>query len=250
MSKFFDAMLFKHAPIPGVPRVGRIFPPTLWPKWDITAAPPDKEALVRQAKAAAGCPIIYFDEINSPHWNFGNSSAGLQEIMDKRAAMLQIVRDVVGKDVKLLMYNFPVFGDTAARNVVNPWTFDSVHAPNCVRAIRCKFDVRNQRIAPSKLYSLLDGMAPGLYWDNGSAAYLNISEKDAFADSCDMVIEIVKASGLPISPLVRVVSPTKRIAVPDEICDVLTSRFENIIVWEGEDGVPADAPMIKRLLGR
>jgi hypothetical protein len=249
MSKFFDAMLFKHTPIPGVPRVGRIFPPLLWPKWNITADAPDKEALVRQAKDAAGCPIIYFDEINNPHWNFGNSTSGLQEIMDKRAAMLQIVRDVVGKDVKLLMYNFPVFGDTRARNVVNPWTFDSVHAPNCVRAIRCKFDVSNQRIAPSKLYGLLDGMCPGLYWDNDSAAYLNISEKDAFADSCDMVIEIVKASGLPIYPIVRVVAATKRIPVPDEICDVLTSRFESIIVWEDEVGVPPNAPMLKRMLG-
>lgn len=240
MTKFYDAMLFPHADIPNCPRVGRFHPQTIWRGTPTETLPTHKQieaAIVGQESR----PIYYWDEFQCDLWD-NISPSMVQATMDRRAALLQLTCDVVGPGPRLLMANFPIFGDMALRNILDPNYYAQVHAPQAVNAVRMKFDIARDKLpAPSKLYGLLGGAAVEMYADGLSSQFIPwASEREAFAACVENMQEITKASGLKMYPFIL---PT----TPEDILHDLMRKFDDFIVWSDEIPVADDAPLLKRM---
>lgn len=245
-AKLYDGCLFAHKPFKGIPRVGRIFPQSLWPNWTVTADLPPQENVVAQAKACVGCDILYVDEFNCAAWS-DLSPNNAQATLDRLTTFVGWIRAVVGPNTKIVLANWPIYADSANRNQVLPW-LAGVPQAQAWAALRWQYDVIDQHISyPSKLKGLIDGVGLECYFTNSENQYLPDEPEDAaFSARIDFALLVARSAGLTPYPMIRIVMPDGT-AVPASVCATEMQKFAgmSVIVWEGETVPPSDAPMFQ-----
>ncbi len=247
-AKVWDGCLFPHKDFKGIPRVGRIWPQGLWPDGQITADLPKLDAVKTALKGQENRQLIYFDEFNSPLWD-DVSADQIQATMDRRADLIELVRQVVGPKPRIVYFGFPVYGDTAVRNIILPWYWDSRCGTRAALALRSTIDVWAGRTAPSKLHSLLGGAAFGQYWDGYSNLYVDgPSDAESFDDTLEINLEMCRIANLKPIVFMRLVSPIERKPMPVEIFDAMAAKLTgcDVVIWEDETQ-PTDSPLLKRM---